>query len=192
MTRKRNGLNPDILVAAFFMALTTTFIVLVMANQAFFDWVFERHHNQWSWYLRPIFLLPFCYFSYKKSWSGISITLFCLFTSMCWFNKPEVVPENVKEFLQMEKEWLYESWNYEKGLLIVTVPVSFFLLGLACWKRSLLIGIGVLVLMATGKVIWSIQNAGEAGMAVILPAVVGLLICSGLIFYSYKRRKRKK
>ncbi len=192
MTTKMRILNKDKTIALIFAALTMVFLVVSMTNQAFFDWVFDRHHNQWSWYLRPIFLIPFCYFAYKKSWAGISITIFCLFTSMFWFNRPEVVTEEVKTFLQFEKDWLYGTWNYKKLLLIITVPVSFFALGLAFWKRSLLMGLGVVVLMATGKIIWSIQNAGESGKSIIVPAVVGLLLCSGLIFFGFKRLEKKK
>lgn len=174
------------------MMLTIIFIVVSMTNQAFFDWVFDRHHNQWSWYLRPIFLIPFCYFAYKQIWAGISITIFFLFTSMFWFNRPEVVSDNVKTFLQFEKDWLYSAWNYKKILLIITVPISFFALGLAFWKRSLLIGLWVMAIVATGKIIWSIQNAGEAGKSIIIPAVVGLLLCCGLIFFGFKRLDEKK
>jgi len=76
-------------------------------------------------------------------------------------------------------------------MLIITVPVSFFALGLAFWKRSLLMGLGVVVLMATGKIVWSIQNAGESGKSIIVPAILGLLICSGLIFYGFKKLERK-
>lgn len=72
-------------------------------------------------------------------------------------------------------------------MLIITVPVSFFALGLVCWKRSLLMGLGVVVLMATGKIVWSIQNAGESGKSVIIPAILGLLICRWLIFYGFKK-----
>lgn len=67
----------------------------------------------------------------------------------------------------------------------------FFALGLAFWKRSLLIGLGVVVLMATGKIVWSIQNAGESGKSIIVPAILGLVICSGLIFYGFKRLEIK-
>lgn len=95
---------------------------------------------------------------------------------MFWFNRPEHVSENVKTFLQFEKDWLYSEWNLNKIILIITVPFSFIALGLAFWKRSLFIGLGVVVLMATGKVIWSIQNAGDAGKTIIIPAVSGLLI----------------
>ena len=74
--------NQDKIIALLFMALTIAFVVVSMTNQAFFDWVFERHHNQWSWYIRPLFLIPFCLFAYKRSWAGISITIFCLFHSI--------------------------------------------------------------------------------------------------------------
>ncbi|MDQ3072574.1 MAG: hypothetical protein M3Q97_04840 [Bacteroidota bacterium] len=185
-------MNKDKLVAYVFFALTLVFVVISMTDQAFFDWVFNRHHNQWSWYIRPVFLIPFCFFAYKQSWTGIAITIFCLFTSMFWFNRPEVVTDNVKAFLQFEKDWLYGEWNYKKILLIITVPISFIALGLAFWQRSLLMGLGVIVLMATGKIVWSIQNAGAAGKSILIPAIVGLLLCSGLIFYGFTRLEKKK
>ena len=185
-------INNDKSIALLFFVLTILFLTLSMTNQAFFDWVFNRHHNQWSWYIRPVFLIPFCYFAFKHSWTGISITMFCLFTSMFWFNRPEVVSDNVKAFLQFEKDWLYGEWNSKKILLIFTVPASFIALGFAFWKRSLYIGLGVVVLMTTGKILWSIQNAGEAGKSIIVPAILGLLLCVGLISYGFKGLKTKK
>lgn len=182
----------DILISLVFAILTVIFIILSMTNPVFFHWVFERHQNQLSWYIRPIFLIPFCYFSYKHSWSGIAITIFCLFTSMFWFNKPDTVSENVKLFLQFEKDWLYGTWDLQKILLILAVPISFFALGMAFWKRSLWIGLGVVVLMATGKIIWSIMNAGETGKSILIPALAGLLICFGIIFYGFKKIEKKK
>src|SRR6187402_2960732 len=185
-------LNQDKIIALLFATLTLLFLVVSMTNQTFFDWVYDRHHNQWSWYLRPIFLIPFCFFAYTRSWAGISITIFCLFTSMFWFNRPDVVSDNVKTFLQFEKDWLYGEWDFKKTMLIITVPISFFALGLAFWKRSLLMGLGVMVLMATGKIVWSIQNAGESGKSILIPAILGLIICSGLIFYGFKRLERSR
>lgn len=69
------------------------------------------------------------------------------------------------------------------------VPISFFALGLAFWKRSLLMGLSVVVLVATGKIVWSIQNVGESGKSIIIPATLGLLICMGLIYYGFKKLK---
>jgi len=111
---------------------------------------------------------------------------------MFWFNKPDVVSDKVITFLAFEKNWLYGQWDLKKVLLILSVPVSFTALGLAFWKRSLWMGLGVVVLMATGKIIWSVQNAGESGKSIIVPAIIGLLICFGLIFYGFKRLERNK
>lgn len=111
---------------------------------------------------------------------------------MFWFNKPEVVSDSVASFLQFEKDWLYGEWGTKKLFQIITVPISFFALGLAFWKRSLVMGIAVVVLMATGKMIWSVQNAGEAGKSVIVPALIGLLICSGLIYVGFKKLEKNR
>jgi len=173
------------------LCLTIAFIVVSMTNETFFDWVFERHHNQWSWYLRPLFLLPFCHFAYRKSFTGMMVSIFALFTSMFWFPKPEVVNQSVIEFLEFEKDYLYGEWNLSKILLTLTIPISFIALGLAFWKRSLVMGIGVVVLMATGKMVWSIQNAGESGKSILIPALLGLLICCGLMYYGFKRLEKK-
>lgn len=183
--------NKDLLVGGVFLILTIAFIVLSMTNKPFFDWVFERHHNQWSWYLRPLFLLPFCYFAYRKSFTGMMISIFALFTSMFWFPKPEIVSDSVINFLEFEKEYLYGEWNFSKQLLTSTIPISFVALGLAFWKRSLVMGIGVIVLMASGKMVWSIQNAGESGKSILIPAILGLLICCGLIYYGFKKLEKK-
>ena len=178
-------------IALIFLVLIVGFITIAMTNTAFFNWAYERHQNQISWFIRPVFLIPFCFFAYKRSWTGISITLFCLFTSMFWFNRPETISEEVKAFLQFEKEWLGGKWDIKKWLLILTIPVSFIALGLAFWKRSLFMGLGVVVLMATGKIIWSIQSAGEAGKSILVPAIVGLLLCVGLIYYGFKRFEKR-
>lgn len=190
-TRQMKSRNIDLLAGGIFLILTITFIAISMTNKPFFDWVFERHHNQWSWYLRPLFLLPFCYFAYKKSFAGMMVSIFALFTSMFWFPKPEIVSNSVIDFLEFEKEYLYGEWNLSKQLLTLTIPISFIALGLAFWKRSVIMGIAVVFLMATGKMVWSIQNAGESGKSILIPAILGLLICCGLIFYGFKRLEKK-
>ncbi|MCV9388571.1 hypothetical protein [Reichenbachiella ulvae] len=181
----------DLIIGSIFLGLTLAFIAVSMMHQPFFDWVFDRHHNPWSWYLRPLFLLPFCYFAFKKSFTGMMVSVFALFTSMFWFPKPEVVDQSVITFLAFEKEYLYGEWNGSKILLTLTIPISFIALGLAFWKRSLVMGLGVIVLMATGKIVWSIQNAGESGKSILIPAILGLLICSGLIYYGFKKLEKK-
>jgi hypothetical protein len=187
-----NNMKYDKTIAAVFTGLTILFILIAMNNQAFFEWVFERHHNQLNWYIRPVFLIPFCYLAYKHSWSGLSVTVFALFTSMFWFNKPAIINEQVLGFLQYEKQWLTKSWGLHDMIMVLTIPISFFLLALAFWKRSLLMGIAVMILMGTGKITWIILSAGESGKSIITPAVLGLVFCILLVYFGYKRLKKNK
>ena len=72
----------------------------------FLAWAWERHHNVLSRYVRPLFVLPLAYFSYRRSLSGIALTLVALATSMFWFPAPGRVDPRVEEFLAFEREWL--------------------------------------------------------------------------------------
>lgn len=186
-----NRISCNSLIALLFYIFIFLFLVLLMTNRSFSAWVFERHQNQWSWYIRPLFVLPFCYFAWKRSHAGVSLTVFMLLTSMFWFKVPEVVDEDVKAFLQYEQEWLFGSWNLPKVLLLLTVPFSLIILGLSFWKRSVVVGLGVVVLIAAGKIFWSISNAGTAGKSILLPALAGLAICIGLILFVAIRKKNK-
>jgi hypothetical protein len=185
-------MNINKVTALVFFGLTIIFIVVSMTNQSFFDWVFERHHNQWSWYIRPVFLIPFCFFAYKHNWAGISITIFCLFTSMFWFSKPEMSTASVNMFLEFEKNWLSSDWDFNKVMFSFTVPLSFFALGLAFWKHSLSLGLVVIVLIALGKMAWSVGYAGDSGKSIIVPAIVGLSACLGFIYLGFKILKSDK
>jgi hypothetical protein len=76
----------------------------------FLAWAWARHHNILSWYIRPLFLIPFCYFAYKRSWASILGTLVALATSMFWFPAPQTRDPRV-EFLAMEVEWMTGQWT---------------------------------------------------------------------------------
>ena len=112
--------------------------------EEFLSWAWARHHNPLSWYIRPLFLLPFCYFTYKQSTWGIVLTLFALVTSMVWFPAPERPGARALEFLAMEKDYLTGHWTRTKVLLGLLVPVSLAALALAFWKRSLRYELAVL------------------------------------------------
>jgi hypothetical protein len=158
----------------------------------FFSWAWERHYNILIWYIRPLFLVPFCYFAYKRSIWGIVLTLIALATSMFWFPKPETVSPQVKEFLEAEIEWLFDEWTLSKILMTLLIPLTFVMLGAAFWKRSLLFGLSVVVFMAVVKVTWSIYTGGESGYSVLGPAIVGLIICVGLIYVGFRRLERHR
>lgn len=177
-------------IALIFAFFTMIFLFLMVFNSNFFTWAFERHQNILSWYIRPLFLIPFCYFAYKRSWAGISATIFFLFTSMFYFPTPEVVSQQSLQFLQLEKDYLTGDWGLAKVVLSLLVPISFIALGAAFWKRNLLFGISVIVLMAVLKIIWSVAFGGQSGMSIIIPAIVGLIICSVLIYFGFKRLEK--
>ncbi|HYP46224.1 MAG TPA: hypothetical protein VEQ66_13610 [Propionibacteriaceae bacterium] len=79
-------------------------------------WAWERHANVLSWYIRPLFLLPLAYFSYKRWISGIVVTLIALATGIAWFPAPEQVQPRIAEFLAFERAWLTFGWTPEKVL----------------------------------------------------------------------------
>ena len=56
----------------------------------------------------------------------------------------------------------------------------------------MLMGLGVVILMATEKIIWSIQDTGESCKSILIPAVIILLLCWGLIYYGLKKNKKTK
>lgn len=165
-----------------FLFLTAVFIATMVFSRSFFDWAFERHQNQWSWYLRPLFLLPYAFFAYKRNFSGMMASVFALFTSMCWFNVPDQVSEQALEFLRFEQDYLQSEWGMGKALLMLTVPLTFWALGLAFWRRSLLMGGVVMAVVAVAKIVWSVVNAQEAGASIVVPALTGLAISAGILY----------
>lgn len=179
-------------LAIAFGVLTILFFALAFTNESFFRWTFDRHQNQMSWYIRPLFLIPFCIFAYKRSLSGIFGTVFLLLTSMFWFPEPDTVSDQVTAFLIMEQEYLTGDWGFAKVLITLLVPTSLAALAVAFWKRSLWLGISVLAFIAVAKMIWSVAFGGTSGSAVIAPAIIGLLICIVLIYVGFRRLEKKK
>lgn len=174
-----------------FTVLSLVFIGLMAMNETFFNWSFARHHNVLSWYIRPMFLIPFAYFSYKKQPIGISVTIFFLLTSMFWFPEPAAVNAQVKEFLNMEKVFLTSGWSMAKLFFAFIVVFSLSSLSYALWKRNKKAGIFILILIALGKVGWSVLEGGSAGASIIIPASIGLAVCITFVYYVFKRADKK-
>jgi hypothetical protein len=145
-----------------------------------------------SWYIRPLFILPYIYFAYKQSWKGLVVTVIALSTSMFWFPAPEIVDPMVEQFLQAERDYLLGIWGMGKVLLTLTVPAFFYFLALAFWKRSWWWGAAVINLAAFGKVAWGVAEGGESGWAILVPAMIGLLICNAAVYFGVKFINHKK
>ena len=157
----------------------------------FGTWAWGRHQNILSWYIRPLFVLPLAYFSYRRSPWGIAGTLVALATSMFWFPKPKVVDPRVAEFLRMEQAYLTGGWTPAKVLLLPTVPVSLGALCLAFWRRSVAYGLLIINVVAVAKALWSAVYGKESGRAVIPPALGGLLVSNAAVLWARRRAGRK-
>jgi hypothetical protein len=185
----------DVLLSVGTLALVLLAVVGVAATGTLDEvvaWAWERHHNVLSWYIRPLFFLPFCFFAYKRSLFGMTLTLVALATSMAWFPATEATSPAVTEMLAAEEEYLTGDWTTLKVLLALIVPISFAALGLAFWKRSLFWGLAVIngaILIKTG---WTFVISTEAGAMSHLPAaVLGLAVLNAVILYVVRRMRKR-
>ena len=158
----------------------------------FAAWAWERHHNVLSWYIRVLFLLPFCYFAYKRSLFGMTLTLVALATSMFWFPAPETTSPAVIEFLAMEREYLAGEWTTAKVLLGLLVPGSLAALALVFWKRSIFYGLVLINAIVLVKLAWSFYYGDTSGGLTLLPSqLLGLAILNAVVLYVLHRRRKR-
>jgi len=180
----------DFIVGMFLAVAAVIFIVIFMTNDAFFNWAFERHHNILSWYIRPLFIIPMVIFAFKKSLAGIFASIFALFTSMFWFPAPAESSPPVLEFLAFEMDYLKGAWTLTKIVISLAVPLFFFMLLMAAWKRNWKWLLGVIIGAAVLKLAWSVAFSGEAGMSILKPALFGLVVCIGALGYYLRKHKQ--
>ena len=181
----------DVVLGIIFAAATVIFIIVFLTNDLFFNWAFARHHNVLSWYIRPLFIIPIVLFAFKRSLAGIFISIFALFTSMFWFPAPEVSDPQVISFLAYEMEYLKGVWTAPKIFMSLSVPIFFIALVAAAWKRNWKLLLGVVIAAAVLKILWSVVFSGEAGMSILKPAIIGLIVCIGGIYF-YKKYQTTK
>jgi hypothetical protein len=183
----------DVILSVGTLALALFAVVVIAATgttDEFIAWAWARHHNVLSWYIRPLFLLPFCYFAYKRSLWGIVLTVVALATSMFWFPAPQHSSPAVNEMLASEREYLTANWTLWKVVIALLVPLGFAALALAFWRRSLAWGLAVINAMVLFKIGWTFLFSTEAGAMSHLPAaVLGLVLCDALILYFMRRMR---
>jgi hypothetical protein len=158
----------------------------------FLSWVWARHHNELSWYVRPLFLLPFCYFAYRRSVWGIVVTLLIFPTSLFWFPAPENPTPRVEGYLAWERQFLTEGSVVSRVGLILLVIGFFVALAAAFWKRSWLWGLAVLNAGTLLKVIWSVAFGGAAGWASLAPSLFTLAVTDAAILLAMRFLRRRE
>jgi hypothetical protein len=158
----------------------------------FLSWVWARHHNELSWYVRPLFILPFCYFAYRRSAWGIVVTLLVFPTSLFWFPAPENPSPRVEGYLAWERQFLTEGSVAARAALASLVVAFFVALGAAFWKRNWLWGLAVLNAGTLLKVVWSVAFGGAAGWASLVPSLVTLAICDAAVLLAARWLRRRR
>lgn len=156
-------------------------------------WVWDRHQNQFSWYSRPLFLIPACYYAYRqKLWLiiGFMVLLFC---SLFWFAAPLDVPEHVSDYLEWEKKLFFTNESFVP-LLVLTVVVSGFLVALfsAFWHRNLWLGLLLVNAGTLLKIIVSIVLGKDLGTAAIVPSLSSLAVMNLAAFIAWRHFIKKR
>jgi hypothetical protein len=164
---------------------------VVNSLQVFSDWAWARHANVLSWYIRPLFLLPFVLFAYRRSWPGLAATLLALASSMFWFPAPTAPDPRVLRFLAAERGYLIAGWTAGKVALSALVPLTMTALAVAFWRRSFGWGLAVMTFIAVAKIVWSVAY-DRGGVAVVAPAVVGLAITNGAVLLAARWTRRRE
>jgi hypothetical protein len=158
----------------------------------FLSWVWARHHNELSWYVRALFLLPFCFFAYRRSILGILVTLLVFPTSLFWVPAPEDPSPRVEGYLAWEIQFLTEGSVVARVALALLVVGFFVALAAAFWKRSWLWGLAVLNAGTLLKVIWSVAFGGAAGWASLAPSIFTLVVTDAVILLAMRFLKRRR
>ncbi len=153
----------------------------------FLNWAWARHHNPLSWYIRPLFVLPFCYFAYKRSVWGVVLTILAVTSSMFWFPAPAAADPRAAAFLAIERQYLASPWTAGKATMTSLVPIWFIVLAWAFWRRSWVGGFIVIALGTLLKVIWSFNVAGESAWSIVPPVALGFVVCTSTLLYAYRR-----
>lgn len=109
---------------------------------------------------------------------------------MFWFPKPAFVPEEISEFLRMERDWIMGNWNLFKGVEALMIPLGFVMITYALWRRNLWRGIFIISGLIVFKVCWSLIYGGTTGTKIIVPALMGIILAIIVPFLLGKERKK--
>lgn len=180
------------LVLAALMLSSAMLIASSLRGENLGAWVWERHQNQFSWYSRPLFIIPACYYAYRHNLRLSIGFLLLIGCSLFWFDAPDVVPQHVVGYLEWEKQLFY-SGESALPLLSLVAAVMLFLSGLICafWQRNAWMGLLLINAGTIMKIVVSVCIGNEAGMAAIVPSVSSLACINFLAYVVWRRYQRR-
>lgn len=140
-------------------------------------WIWERHQNLFSWYSRPLFIIPAAYYAYRRKPWFIAGFMALLGTSLFWFSAPATVSPAVSAYLEWERQLFLANDSALPLIALVGAVIIFLLLFFyALWRRSLWLGLGLINAGTILKIIVSMTLGAEAGKAAIAPSVSSLIV----------------
>jgi CHASE2 domain-containing sensor protein len=87
-------------------------------------------------------------------------------------------------------DYLKSAWTAPKIVMSLAVPLFFFMLLTAAWNRNWKWLLAVIIGAAVLKLIWGIAFSGKAGISILKPALLGLIICICGLSYFFKKQGR--
>jgi len=160
----------------------------------FMDWAWARHHNEWSWYIRPLIILAFCLAAYLLSWVGVIFLALLFPVSAILFPAPEVIDPNIAKYRAQEKRLTENATLTEIMAFVGAVILFLSVLAAAFWKRNLWFGLLVANLGSLAKIVVNLWLWPEAGAAAIAPTIVTVVIFNSVVialWVIYKNRASK-
>jgi len=154
-------------------------------------WVWERHQNLFSWYSRPLFIIPAGYYAYRrKAWHALGFMLL-LVTSLFWFPAPVTTDPAIQNYLQWEADLFLNNENrLPLFALILAILVFLLLLFYAFWQRNPWYGLLIINVGTILKIIVSLAFGKEAGSAAITPSLSSLLVIDLLAVFLWRRLRK--
>ena len=157
----------------------------------FLNWAWARHHNPLSWYIRPLFILPFCYFAYRKSVLGIVLTVVAVTSSTFWFPAPASPDQTAGTFLAVERQWITGPLTLGQAILTTLIPVWFIALA-AAMRRRLWVAAALVIVSGTAlKVTWSFYVGGASAWIIVAPVAFGNAVVAAVLTCAYWRTRHQ-
>ena len=156
-------------------------------------WVWERHQNLFSWYSRPLFIIPAAYYAYRrKVWHVLGFMLL-LATNLFLFAAPATTDPAIRDYLQWEADlFLSNNSSFPLLALILTVLIFLFLLFYAFWQHNPWLGLLVINVGTILKIVVSLVFGESAGEAAIVPSLSSLLVINLFAYFLYRRLRKSR
>jgi hypothetical protein len=156
------------------------------------SWSWARHHNILSWYVRPLFLLPFCFFAYRRGL--VASRSRSSRSSRRWRGSGARAagPGGCRDAAGGARLPVW-AWTVGKIVIALLVPVVFGGIAVALWRRS----IGWALVVINGAVLFKVAwtyffDAEGAGADAHLPAaLVGLSIVDVALVLAIRWLRRR-